>query len=607
MKTPGWIFTILISILMAAVLELNKNTMLGWLLFALAFAGMAVIGRKFMRGWSWWKKALSILAYLAVCAGIILITWPPIMRVPAANMAVNQGDRAAGREDRPVDTTADPANPLKTEVYSTAYGDVRGVVLGNGVELFAGIPYAAPPVGELRWKKPQDPEPWAGVLECDTFAPMSMQVQNLPIYNSLAQIIGYHDYRISLKDNYREACSEDSLYLNIWKPAGKVENAPVAVYIHGGSLQTGQPWYRDYSGEGYARDGVICVNMGYRLGVFGFLATSEMMEEEGTAGNFGLLDQIKALQWVRQNIATFGGDPDNITLIGESAGAVCVDALCVSPLASGLFRRAILESSTISSKEPPHSYRLFDEALSSGEALMQRYNCSTLEDLRKLPAQTLVGEQQTQHHVTIDGYVLPDTPYILRNQGLHNEEAIIHGYNAEESGPFILFSHANLSNYEEKVRGWAGDYADEILALYDPSTDEEADHYWAKIYGAIFFNYSHYCLNRLEQSNGVPSWEYLFTKDNGRLGSWHSGEMVYTFGVIPDKSKLYTEEDRALSDTMHTYLVNFAKYGDPNGEGLGGFDQSQDSTRVMEFGVNVGMIEEPDLALYEIMDRMYGW
>lgn len=219
MKTPGWIFTILISILMAAVLELNKNTLLGWLLFALAFAGMVVIGRKFMRGWSWWKKALSILAYLAVCAGIILITWPPI-------------------------------------------------------------------------------------------------------YNSLAQIIGYHDYRISLKDNYREACSEDSLYLNIWKPAGKVENAPVAVYIHGGSLQTGQPWYRDYSGEGYARDGVICVNMGYRLGVFGFLATSEMMEEEGTAGNFGLLDQIKALQWVRQNIATFGGDPDNITLIGESAGAV---------------------------------------------------------------------------------------------------------------------------------------------------------------------------------------------------------------------------------------------------------------------------------------------
>lgn len=145
------------------------------------------------------------------------------------------------------------------------------------------------------------------------------------------------------------------------------------------------------------------------------------------------------------------------------------------------------------------------------------------------------------------------------------------------------------------------------MALYDPSTDEEADRYWAKIYGAIFFNYPHYCLNRLEKENGVPSWEYLFTKDNGRLGSWHSGEMVYTFGVIPEKSGLYTEEDRKLSNTMHTYLVDFVKNGDPNSGTQSGFDQSPDSSKVMEFGANVGMIEEPDLALYEIMDRMYGW
>ena len=555
MKVLGWVTTILISILMGAVLELNKNTLFGWLLFVLALAGMIVLSRKYMGSWKWWKKGLCILAYLAVGVGIVFISWPPVRQVPAA----------------------DTANPQKTEVYSTAYGDVRGIVLGSGVELFAGIPYAAPPVEELRWKKPQDPEPWSSVLECDTFAPMSMQTQNLPIYNSLAQIIGYHDYKVSLKDNYREAYSEDSLYLNIWKPAGTLEKAPVAVYIHGGSLQTGQPWYQDYSGEGYAKDGVICVNMGYRLGVFGFLATEEMLESEGTAGNFGLLDQIKALEWVRQNIESFGGDPDNITIIGES------------------------------SKEPPHSYRLFDEALSSGEELMGRYNCASLEELRKIPAETLVGEQETQHHVTIDGYVLPDTPYDLRRQGVHNEEAVVHGYNAEESGPFIMFSHANLKNYEEKVRNWAGEYADDILALYDPSTDEEADRYWAKIYGAIFFNYPHYCLNRLEQEKGVPSWEYLFTKDNGRLGSWHSGEMVYNFGVIPEDSKLYTEEDRQLSRTMHTYLVNFVRSGDPNSGTLSGFEESSDSSKVMEFGTNTGMIEEPDLALYEILDRMYGW
>ena len=280
MKALGWITTIAISIFTGAVLELNKNTLLGWFLFVLALAGMAAISRKYMGLWNRGRKALCILAYLVVCAGIVLITWPPLRKVPAA----------------------DTANPDRTEVYSTAYGDVRGVVLDSGVELFAGIPYAAPPVGELRWKKPQDPEPWPAVMECDTFAPMSMQTQNLPIYNSLAQIIGYHDYQVSLKDNYREAFSEDSLYLNIWKPAGRVEKAPVAVYIHGGSLKTGQTWYQDYSGEGYAKDGIICVNMGYRLGVFGFLATEEMQNDEGTAGNFGLLEQIKALEWVRQNL-----------------------------------------------------------------------------------------------------------------------------------------------------------------------------------------------------------------------------------------------------------------------------------------------------------------
>ncbi len=586
MHVIGWIFTILISCLMGAVLELNKNTWVGWLLFAAAIGVMIFLSGKFMTSWRWWARGLCVLGFLAVCAGIVFVSWPPEKRVSAA----------------------DTRDPQRTEVYNTADGEVRGVVLESGVELFAGIPYAAPPVGELRWKKPQDPEPWSSVLECDTFAPMSMQVRNLPIVSSLSQIIGYHDYKVSLHDSYREAASEDSLYLNIWKPAGTLEKAPVAVYIHGGSLQTGQPWYQDYSGEGFAKDGVICVNMGYRLGVFGFLATEEMAEQEGTAGNFGLLDQIKALEWVKTNIAGFGGDPDNVTIIGESAGSVCVDALCVSPLAKGLFRRAILESSTVSSTEPPHSYRLFDEALSSGGDLMQRYSCSTLEELRQLPAEKLVGEQNTQHHITIDGYVLSDTPYNLRKQGIHNEEAIIHGYNAEESGPFIIFDHANLKNYEEKIRSWAGDYADEILALSHPTTDKEADAFWAKVYGAVFFNYPHYCLDRLEKENGVPAWEYLFTKDNGRLGCWHSGELVYTFGMIPEDSKLYTEEDRKLSELIHGCWVNFVRDGDPNGgDPSGSFEISEDSSRIMEFGADTGMMEEPDLALYAIFDKKYGW
>ena len=294
-----------------------------------------------------------------------------------------------------------------------------------------------------------------------------------------------------------------------------------------------------------------------------------------------------------------------MTLAGESAGSVCVDALCVSDLARGLFKRAILESSTVSSVIPPHSYRLYDEAVSSGNDLMKRYGVSTIEELRALPAEKLVNEQNTQHHITIDGYVLKDTPYKLRTAGVHNEEAILHGYNAEESGPFILFSHANLKNYEEKVRRSFGEYADEVLKLYPAATDEEADEAWARIYGAVFFNYSHYCLNRLETENGVPAYEYLVSKTNGRLGCWHSGELVYAFGNIPTSSKLYDETDRSLSALMNDCWIAFAKNGSPDQST--GWRMSADSDEVMEFGEQTGMIKEPDLALYEILDRMQGW
>ncbi len=585
MHITGWLFSGLIFILTGAFLELNKHTLPGWVLFTILTAGMIWAGvgpaKKMKRP----GRALCPLGYLALCAVILLASWPPVKRVPAS----------------------DGESVHRTAVYATAGGDVRGVVLQSGVELFAGVPYAAPPVGDLRWKKPRDAEKWSGVLECDSFAPMSMQSQSLPIVDSLSQIIGYHDYSFSLKDDYRQARSEDSLYLNIWRPSGEVEGAPVAVYIHGGSLKTGQPWYRDYSGEGFAKDGIIVVNMGYRLGVFGFLCTEEMLREEGTGGNFGLLDQIKALEWVRDNIASFGGDPHNVTLIGESAGAVCVDALCASPLAEGLFKRAILESSTLSSVSPPHSFRSLDAALSSGAALMQRYGCTGLDDLRRIPAEKLAGGQETEHHVTVDGFVLTDTPHALRMRGIHNEEALLHGYNAEESGPFILFSRADLKNYEGKVRAWAGSAADEILRLYDPATDAEADEYWARIYGAVFFNYPHYCLDRLAKKTGEPAWEYLFARDNGRLGCWHSGEMVYAFGTIPEDSRLYTEEDRRLSDMMHAFWCGFIRNGDPNSGGFSGFEQSPDSSSVMVFGTDAGMAAEPDLALYGILDRMYGW
>ena len=551
----------LLLIIMLAVLELNKNTILGFILLLAVTAGFVFVFVRFLRKGKWYGKILAWLLWIGCFFAILFLTWPPVRAVPAY-----EGSR-----------------PEYTKTVSVRGGDVRGVLIRNGkVELYAGIPYAKPPVGELRWKEPVDPEPWEGVLDADHFAPMNMQPTNLPIYNSLSQIIGYHDYRISLSDNYVAPVSEDGLYLNVWKPAGDVHDLPVLIYVHGGSLQTGQPWYADYAGAGITEaEGMVVVNMGYRLGVFGFYADEELAaeSEHHTTGNYGLLDQIKALEWVRDNISAFGGDPDNVTVSGESAGAASVSALCTSPLAKGLFRRAILESSTVASVEPPHSFRLFEEALESGKALKERYGASNVQDLRALDAEVLVMEANTQHHITVDGYVLTETP----------------------------FSHANLKNYETKVRAYFKEYADDVLKLYSPESDEEADSMWAQIYGAVFFNYPHYCLSRLAERNGIPNYEYYFTRQNGRLSAWHSGELIYLYGNIPEKSKLFDEADRKLSRSIMSYVKNFCVTGDPNGEGLPVWEQSGGGTALLKLDENVEMTEEKYLALYAVMDRMEGW
>ena len=582
------ILTGLLFLLMAAVLELNKNTLLGFGLLIAATAVFAAVFAKVLQSSKWYMKLLGYLGYLAAFAGILFLTWPPTRAVPAYEGKV----------------------PVYTRAVKLQQGQVRGVVIADGAaELFAGIPYAQAPVGELRWKAPQDPLPWTGVLDADHFAPMCMQPTHLPIYDSLARIIGYHDYKISLSDNWVAPVSEDGLYVNVWKPAGEVQGLPVIVYIHGGTLQTGQPWYADYAGTGLAKEGVVVVNLGYRLGVFGYLADEGLAAESdsGTTGNYGLLDQIKALEWVRQNVSAFGGDPDNVTLAGESAGAASVSALCTSPLAKGLFRRAILESSTVVSVEPPHSFRTMAEALESGKELKERYGVSTPAELRALPAEKIVNEAYTQHHMTVDGYALTETPYESYKKGVHNEEAVLHGYNAEESGPFILFSHANLKNYEGKIRDYFREYADEVLALYSPKTDAEADSFWAQIYGAVFFNYPHCCLNRLAAQNGIPAYEYYFSKHNGRLGCWHSGELPYFYGNVPADSKLFDAGDRALERIILGYMKNFAAAGDPNGPDLPAWKADDSSRTLLELGDEVAMTPEKYLALYEIMDRMTGW
>ncbi|MBQ6078324.1 MAG: carboxylesterase family protein, partial [Clostridia bacterium] len=349
--------------------------------------------------------------------------------------------------------------------------------------------------------------------------------------------------------------------------------------------------------------------LGYRLGVFGYLADEGLRaeSEHGTTGNYGLLDQIKALEWVRDNIAAFGGDPSNITRAGESAGAASVSAICTSPRASGLFQRVLLESSTVASVEPPHSFRSYDDAIASGNELKARYHVRTPEELRALDAKTIVNEAYTQHFMTVDGYALTETPYESYKKGVHNEQAILHGYNSEESGPFLILGDANMKNYEQRVRSYFKEHADDVLRVFAPTTDEQAKEMWAAIYGAVFFNYPHYCLNRLAVENGIPVWEYYFSKHNGRLGAWHSGELIYFYGNLPENSKLFDEADYALEKNIKGYIINFMKTGDPNGAGLPAWENNADSARLLELGETTAMTDEKYLALYAIMDRMTGW
>lgn len=586
----------LTSIMFFLFVELNKNRIIGWVIGVAIIAAYVYLYYTNIGDRPLPMRFASYIAFTAILVGVTMTTQGPYRLVPAV----------------------DSDNPEKTEVISLAQGKLTGVKTKDGkVEVYAGIPYAKPPVGDLRWKEPQDPSPWKGILKADHFAPMSMQESNGEFVESVTRLIGYHDYKVTTKDNYRHKMSEDSLYLNIWKPSGKLNKAPVVVYLHGGYLRTGQPWYADYSGEGFAKDGVIVVNMGYRLGAFGYFADSELAAESpnGTTGNYGLLDQIKALEWVQKNIYKFGGDPNNVTLAGESAGSASVTALTASPLAKGLFRRVIAESSTVTTINPPHSFRTMSDALKAGKETKKKLGAKSMEDLRKIPADKIVEQASHHHHMTVDGYVLTESPYEAYVNGHQHTESILHGYNSNEGGAFLVTNPAKQSTIKKRIRSEVPNknIADLYLQAFPTNSDKASKKSFEDFYTTYYFGYSHYRWSKQAADNGIPTYEYFFTKNNGRLGAWHSGEEVYLYGNIPTGkmagAKLYDKSDMELQRIFHSYALNFIKYGNPNGKRIDGKDlpewpKAEDGLRPMELGKHVGIIDDPFLRLYRELDKL---
>jgi len=452
----------------------------------------------------------------------------------------------------------------------TADGVLEGVVSGDGkVRTFKGVPYAAPPVGALRWKAPQPVVPWSGVRKAVDYPPRAMQGR---IYDDMV----FHD----------SGPSEDCLYLNLWMPAnpppGKL---PVMVWIHGGGFVAGASSEPRQDAGNLSKKGVLVVSMNYRLGVFGFLAHPGLAEESGrhASGNYGLLDQLAALQWVKRNIAAFGGDPDNVTLFGESAGSLSVCALMASPLAQGLFQRAIGESGAIFGSTLPLKARADAEA--EGLKFAQTaFGGASIEALRARPAQEILGAAlkmpQESFSPDVDGYLLPDDGLSTYAGGRQSKIPLLAGWNLDEGSFDSFFDGAapTVANFEARAVARFGARAKAFLALYPAATDSEAKRAAQDLEGDKFMGYPTWKWLELHLgTGGRPVYRYEFDQPlplprdaapGAEPRANHSGEIEFVFRTLYTENLPWRPEDHELSELMSTYWTNFAKTGNPNGPGL---------------------------------------
>jgi para-nitrobenzyl esterase len=460
---------------------------------------------------------------------------------------------------------------IRNVQQKTADGVLEGVVSADGnVRTFKGIPFAAPPVGPLRWKAPQPVTPWTGVRQASEYGARCMQGS---IYSDMI----FHD----------SGPSEDCLYLNLWMPANPASaKLPVMVWIYGGGYQAGATSEPRQDGGNLSKQGVVVVSMNYRLGIFGFFSHPELAKESGhdSSGNYGLLDQLAALQWVRKNIATFGGDPGNVTIFGESAGSFSVSALVASPLAKGLFKRAIGESgaylSTGTLPLKPHA-ETEQADLAFAKANL---GADSLADLRAKPAdellQAALKEKGVRFAPNVDGYFLPESVSSIFAAGKQSMVPLLAGWNRDEMNYHAVLGQdaPTAANIRTHLESLYGAHADEIAKLYSGSTDAEIKRAAQDLAGDRFIAFGTWkWLEMTAKTGKVPVYRYEFDQTlplaadapaGAEPSAPHASEIEFVFQVLSSRQLPWSPEDHKVSEAMGTYWTNFAKTGDPNGRGI---------------------------------------
>ena len=459
-------------------------------------------------------------------------------------------------------TVAAHADPLSVK---TAQGKVHGTSINNGkIRAFLGLPYAAPPTGDLRWKAPQTPAKWKGDRDATKYGAHCAQGR---VFDDMV-----------FQDN---GASEDCLFLNVYTPvdASDKSKLPVMFWIHGGGYSGGGSNEPRHNGDFLPLKGVVLVTINYRLGVFGFLATSDLAKvANGSAGNYGLMDMVSALQWVKENIAQFGGDPQNVTIFGESAGSFAVSTLMASPMAKGLFQKAIGESGGAVGRGVLNTDTLAEREVKDAEWVAST-GAASLAALRAMPTQAILDavtkKQGTSFPPDIDGKVLTEPVDDTYAAGKQAHVPLIAGWNSDE-GSFFATHGMTADQWKTMAQGLFKERTEEFLKLYPGDTDAQA------LRSAIDYGSDAFIalgtwrwLEAHRMTGDSPVYRYHFelaalpSKFHPGTFAFHSDDIEYVFGTLDTRpGETVRPEDRKLSDEIMTYWTNFAKTGDPNGGDL---------------------------------------